>query len=599
MRIRQDPPRNQDSAPTVSEEHYRRLIETARDVCYTVRPDATVASVNPAFQDMTGWRAEEWLGRSYLDLLHPDDVPLARERFARLMAGESLPPAEFRFRTAFGSYVIGEVSATTIWEHGRISGILGIARDVTERVHAEAALRESEERYRLLVNRATDIIYRTDAAGRFTFVNPTTMRLMGYREPEVLGHRFTEFIHPDYRSRAERFYGRQFIRRQPTTYFEFPGLAKDGREIWFGQNVHLLQDGGRVTGFSAVARDITERKRAERALAASEKRLKTILEAEPECVKILTRDSVLVDINPAGLKMVEADRLEDLLGRSVLPIIAPAHRDAYADFNHRVHAGEPGVMRFELIGLKGGHRWVETHAVPLRNDHTKTIEVLAVARDITDRKKAEEDLHRAVQAREQLARNLHDNIIQSIYAVGFTLEECQELLNHEPVAANRKLTQVVGELNRIIWEVRGYLAMSQEESERLNADELMASLHRLRGLMDRADGVHFTLTLDRAAADALTDGQRVQFLYVAQEAMSNCLRHSCASTVRVVLSRAPHAVRLEIRDNGIGFELPAMRNGKGGLRNIRLRARRIGANLDIASHPMGGTLLSLELPLER
>lgn len=596
MRIHQDHQQVPASPPTVSEEHYRRLIETARDVCYTVTPDATIASVNPAFQQMTGWRAEEWLGRSYFELLHPDDVPMARERFTRLMAGESLPPTEFRFRTAFGSYVIGEVSVTTLQNNGRISGILGIARDVTERVHAEAALRESEERYRLLVNEATDIIYRTDADGRFTFINPTTVRLLGYAKPEVLGHRFTEFIRPDYRSKAEQFYGRQFIRKRPTTYFEFPALAKDGREFWFGQNVHLLQADGRVTGFSAVARDITERKRAEQALAASEKRLKTILEAEPECVKILTRDSVLVDINPAGLRMVEADRLEDIAGRSVLPIVSPAHRDAFAEFTRRVHAGKPGVMRFELVGMKETRRWVETHAVPLRNEHTETIEVLAVTRDITDRKKAEEALQRALQSREQLARDLHDNIIQSVYAVGFTLEECQELLKGAPPTADRKLTQVIGELNRIIREVRGYLATSQEESEHLTADELVASLQRLSGLMERADGVHFSLEIDHAAAAALTDGQRVQFLYVAKEAMSNCLRHSCASTVRVLLSRAPRAVRLEIRDNGIGFELPGMRNGTGGLKNIRLRARRIGANLDISSHPMGGTLMSLELP---
>ena len=595
MHVRQDHPQIPGSAPFVSEEHYRRLIETARDVCYTVTPDGTLASVNPAFRQMTGWSPEDWLGKSYLELLHPDDVPLARERFSRLMVGESLPPVEYRFRTAFGSYVIGEVSATTIWENGRVSGVLGIARDVTERAEAEAALRESEERYRLLVDQATDIIYRTDAAGRFTFVNPTTMRLMGYTESEVLGHRFIEFIGPDYRARTERFYGRQFVRKEPTTYFEFPALTRDDRIIWLGQNVQLLQANGRITGFSAVARDITERKRAEQALAASEKRLKTILETEPQCVTVVTQDCVLLDMNPAGLKAMEADTLEEMLGRSVLPIIAPTHRDAFADFIRHVHAGQPGFMQFEIIGLKGGHRWMETHAVPLRNDRNNTIEVLGVTRDITERKQTEEALHRALRAREQLARNLHDNIIQSIYAIGFTLEECQELLSGMPANANRKLNQVIAELNRVIREVRGYLATSEEESESLTAGELIASLQRLGGLMERANGVRFSLTLDRIAAAALTAGQRAQFLYVAQEAMSNSLRHSNASTVRVSLACAPHGVRLEICDNGVGFALRGMRNGSGGLKNIRLRARKIGANLDISSHPMGGTLLSMEV----
>lgn len=461
---------------------------------------------------------------------------------------------------------------------------------------AEHARVASDRRYQFFVDQATDIIYRTDPAGRFTFVNVAAACIMRYAETEMIGRHFLEFIRPDYRQAVQRFYGRQFVRKIPSTYFEFPALTKDRGTVWLGQNVQLLADGGRVFGFQAVVRDITERKQAELALAASEKRLKTILETEPQCVKVLTEHSVLRNMNPAGLKMVEVDRLEDLLGRSVLPIVAPAHRDAFADFVRRVHAGQPGVMQFEIIGLKGGHRWVETHAVPLHDDLNGAIEVLAVTRDVTERKRAEEALHCALQSREQLARDLHDNLIQSIYAIGFTLEECQELLTGAPENATRKLDQVVDELNRLIREVRGYLAAPPEDSEHLSASDLITSVQRLGSLMEQEDGTRFVLALDPAAAGALSAVQRAQFLYVTKEAMSNSLRHSKASTVRVSLDCAQRGVRLEIRDDGVGFEIPGMRNGKGGLRNIRLRARKIGANLDISSRPMGGTLISMELP---
>src|SRR6185436_11222175 len=100
----------------------------------------------------------------------------------------------------------------------------------------------------------------TDANGCFTFVNPTTIHLMKYSESELLGRRFVEFIRPDCRKAADRFYGRQFIRKTRNTYYEFPAITKDGKEIWFGQNVQLHLDGDRVTGFQAVARDMTERK---------------------------------------------------------------------------------------------------------------------------------------------------------------------------------------------------------------------------------------------------------------------------------------------------------------------------------------------------
>jgi PAS domain S-box-containing protein len=125
---------------------------------------------------------------------------------------------------------------------------------------AEAAVRESEQRYRHIVDHAHDIIYSTDAEGRFTYCNPTAVRLLQYFPDEFLGRRFLDLIRPDYRQAAQRFYGRQFVRRTPSTYFEVPVLTKDGSEMWIGQNVQVIVKSGRIEGFHAVARDITERK---------------------------------------------------------------------------------------------------------------------------------------------------------------------------------------------------------------------------------------------------------------------------------------------------------------------------------------------------
>jgi signal transduction histidine kinase len=239
----------------------------------------------------------------------------------------------------------------------------------------------------------------------------------------------------------------------------------------------------------------------------------------------------------------------------------------------------------------------------LKDADGRVTDTFGIVEDITDRKRVEEALHlseralrRALREREQLARNLHDNIIQSIYAIGFTLEECQRLAQEVPADANRKLDQVIAALNRVIREVRGYIVAPVEESETLSSDELMASLQRLGGLMENANSMRFSLTLDPAAAGTLTADQRAQLLYVAQEAMSNSLRHSGAATARVSLACTTSGVRLEILDDGVGFALPRMRNGNGGLKNIRLRARKIGANLDITSQPMGGTVISMEIP---
>ena len=156
---------------------------------------------------------------------------------------------------------------------GYVTSYLALRRD-----HLLNSMRESEERYRTLVENASDIIFRTDNNGHFTFVNPAALRITGYEEAEIIGKHYSLLIHPDMRNEAIKFFGRQFIKRIQNTYLEYPPLTKEGHELWFGQNTQLLVEDGHVTGFQAVARDITERKRAEEALEEERRRLQQALD---------------------------------------------------------------------------------------------------------------------------------------------------------------------------------------------------------------------------------------------------------------------------------------------------------------------------------
>ncbi len=124
-------------------------------------------------------------------------------------------------------------------------------------------LRESEEKYRRLVELATDIIYRTDGEGRFTYVNPASLKTFGYTEDEFIGKHYLELFHPDFRNKARQFYATQFFNGQFTSYLEFPAVNKEGKQFWLGQNVQPLFEEKQIVGFQAVARDITERVLAE------------------------------------------------------------------------------------------------------------------------------------------------------------------------------------------------------------------------------------------------------------------------------------------------------------------------------------------------
>lgn len=142
-----------------------------------------------------------------------------------------------------------------------------LREQMAERDAAQAALEASEERYRSLIDTATDIIYRVDARGHFTFVNPVASRVMGRPQTELIDTHFLTLVDAAWRAEAAKFYGQQVSHRIPETYFEFPAIGGDGQAMWIGQNVQLLVEHDAVIGLQAVARDITDRKLADAELA--------------------------------------------------------------------------------------------------------------------------------------------------------------------------------------------------------------------------------------------------------------------------------------------------------------------------------------------
>jgi PAS domain S-box-containing protein len=141
-------------------------------------------------------------------------------------------------------------------------------------------------------------------------------------------------------------------------------------EDFFGpQETELLLNTATDISFALDHLEGEERRRqAERMLRESEARLRTIIETEPECVKLLGPDGLLLEMNPAGLRLIEADSLAQVQGRCIYPVVAEQHRAAFRDLNERVMRGESGTLEYQIIGLKGTQRWMETHASPLRDD---------------------------------------------------------------------------------------------------------------------------------------------------------------------------------------------------------------------------------------
>lgn len=144
---------------------------------------------------------------------------------------------------------------------------------------------------------------------------------------------------------------------------------------------------------SQVAK-VIDRKRTEQVLRESEYRLRSIIENEPECVKLVSADGTLLQINPAGLKMLEADSYDAVVGHSVYPFVATEHREAFRDMLVKVFRGENASLEFQIVGLKGTYRWMDMHAVPLRDDRGNIVAMLGITRDMTEKRQLEAQLLR-------------------------------------------------------------------------------------------------------------------------------------------------------------------------------------------------------------
>jgi len=143
-------------------------------------------------------------------------------------------------------------------------------KEITERKRTESLLLESEARFRQIVENASDIIYRVDLNGNFTYANPSALKMMGYAsDQEVVGINYLDLTMPEFRHKLKRVYDHQYLSKTKSTYYEFPAVTADGQIIWVGQNVQLIMEGEQITGFQAVARNITQLKQAQESLALS------------------------------------------------------------------------------------------------------------------------------------------------------------------------------------------------------------------------------------------------------------------------------------------------------------------------------------------
>ena len=321
----------------------------------------------------------------------------------------------------------GDLSARTgiVYGKGELSQLAftfdemaeSLEKHEAERKRAEDTLRESEKRYRQVVESATEIIYTVDEKGNFTYGNPAGLKVIGYSLQELRELNYTDLVLPDHRERVSQAYINQFRERWPTNYIEFPFLSKAGEIIWFGQNTSLVIEDGKVVGFDMVARDITERKQAEERLQERERYFRTLMYTLHEDIVVIDCDYRITDVNNTFLITTGKSR-EQVIGKPCYEIshgyAEPCDRHGEQCVLGEVfETGKSRNYKHVHMHGDGSKVYVDILLSPLKDDSGSVTHVVEAVRDVTDLIQAYE----ALRSSEEKYRTILENIEEGYYEV--------------------------------------------------------------------------------------------------------------------------------------------------------------------------------------
>jgi PAS domain S-box-containing protein len=288
-----------------------------------------------------------------------------------------------------------------------------IEQDFTNRKLEKSESSKIKEKLEFLLTNNPAVIYTCEYGGNWAgiFMSENIKDLLGYEAKDFIENQdfWVKGIHPDDKERI--FSGLENLLKNDYHSHEYRFLHKDGNYRWVFDEIRVLRDKeGNPYECIGYWTDITERKKVEEALKENENFLKTIIDTEPECIKLLSPDGTLQMMNCAGLDMIEADSLDQVKGQVIYPLISPEYLQGFKSLTEQVFQGKSGTMEFEITGMRGRRLWLETHAVPLLNPKNEITALLGITRDITERKKSEE----IIQNSERFLANIFDCIQDGI-----------------------------------------------------------------------------------------------------------------------------------------------------------------------------------------
>ncbi|HEV7331559.1 MAG TPA: PAS domain S-box protein [Flavisolibacter sp.] len=545
----------------------------------------------------------EYTSELFWSLVHPDDIPIVKKA---LTAPDHLFSTTLTFRIVRPDGIVAYIKRNreAIYDNdGRLIKTIGTIQDISDLVRSEQALRESEERFRFLVQHGNEMIAILDKEGFYTFVSNNVNQVVGYEAEELVGQNALQLIHPDdLPAMYAHLQHIQFCEIITTGAFRF--LAKDGEWRWVESTVSNHLHNPIIGGLLINTRDITEKKRKEEALQFSEQRLDALVQNGSDLIVIIDEKGGFrySTNNIASILGYAPDELKD---KNAFEFIHPDDLKKVADEIAKVVRNEEanGVTH-RFLHKNGEWIWLESKGTN-HLDNSAIGGILVNARNINDRVKLQKRLNRELinkqreitsaviraqeSERSQLGLELHDNVNQilttvklynEMYLTGYMQDK--ELL--------AKATQYTQEC---INEIRSI-------SKRLSAPTL-GKISLEDSVRELVDSINLTGRLEIIyvpkgfAGCTVAEDIHLAVYRIVQESLNNVIKYSEAQLVCIELGRTDDNISLKITDNGKGFDTSARRVGIG-ITNMRTRAENLNGTFSIKSEPGKGCEIEILFP---
>ena len=382
-------------------EKYHSFLHDIEDLYYETDLPGKLISLNDSLAKILGYSRDEMIGRQSRQYMDESTAQKAHESFVQVYkTGISIQAFDWELVRKDGTKRTIEVSVSLRRDSkGKSIGFYGIGRDVTERKRAEEAVRASGEKYRTILHSIEELYYEVDLAGNLTGLNDAMSKILGYSKDELIGMNNRQYMDKETGKRVYQAFNQVYRTGIPTKAFDWELIRKDGTKRILETSVSLMRDSkGGPIGFYGIGRDITERKQTEAVLQASEEKYRTILNSIEEGYYEVDLNGNFTFFNHFLVKSLGYTP-EELMGMNNRRYMSPEMAKlVFSTFNEVYRTGSPKKsFEWELIGKDGIKRFVEVSVSLMRNEKGKPKGFYGIARDVTERKQAEEQLRQHEQ----------------------------------------------------------------------------------------------------------------------------------------------------------------------------------------------------------